>query len=90
MFNIIWKEPDLSEEHLSEEEGGAQDGECEGVGQEEGEPALLQDRDGQRPQRVEGESEGPAGGERICAARPNLTVQFIQYSTEQYSTVVPY
>ena len=77
----------LPKGELEEEEGGAEEGDQDGVDEEEGEPALLQDRDGQRPQRVEGESEGPAGGERICAARPNLTVQFIQYSTVQYSRV---
>ena len=64
----------LAKGELEEEEGGAEEGDQDGVDEQEGQPALLHDHHGESPEGVEGEGEGPAREEVVSWPGPHLPV----------------
>ena len=69
----------LAQGELEEEEGGAEEGDQDGVDEEEGEPALLHDHHGESPEGVEGGGEGPACEEVVRSAGPKLLILYILF-----------
>ena len=64
----------LAKGELEEEEGGAEEGDQDGVDEEEGQPALLHDHHGESPEGVEGGGEGPACEQVVRSAGPELLI----------------
>ena len=69
----------LAKGELEEEEGGADEGDQDGVDEEEGEPALLDDHHGESPEGVEGGGEGPACEQVVRSAGPQLLILYIMF-----------
>ena len=69
----------LAKGELEEEEGGAEEGDQDGVDEQEGQPALLHDHHGESPEGVEGGGEGPAGEEVVRSAGPQLLILYILF-----------
>ena len=59
---------------LQEEEGGPEEGHQDGVDEQEGQPSLLDDHHGERPEGVQGYREGPAGEKVVRTSRPLLVL----------------
>ena len=74
-----WEGGVLAKGELEEEEGGAEEGDQDGVDEEEGQPALLHDHHGESPEGVEGGGEGPACEQVVRSAGPKLLILYILF-----------
>ena len=64
----------LAKSKLQEEEGGSQEGHQDGVDEQEGQPPLLDDHHGERPEGVQGYREGPAREKVVGPTWPLLVL----------------
>ena len=80
----------LAKGELEEEEGGAEEGDQDGVDEEEGQPALLHDHHGESPEGVEGGGEGPACEQVVRPAGPELLILYILFCCRAHGVGVDF
>ena len=80
----------LAKGELEEEEGGADEGDQDGVDEEEGEPALLHDHHGESPEGVERGGEGPACEQVVRSAGPQLLILYIMFCCRTHGVGVDF
>ena len=80
----------LAKGELEEEEGGAEEGDQDGVDEEEGQPALLHDHHGESPEGVEGGGEGPASEQVVRPAGPQLLILYMVFCCRTHSVGVDF